>query len=173
MMKSILYISIFFILTLNCYFDEATANEKRTEECRNLAFLQITQAQSGSGFTAEEQSILNNSEIKLAYSCSSVEGNSPSCREFFTLTPEQTFLSESCLADYTKSSATCSRQNPVGECRIVDTTNSRYEVRVYAEPNDNIESAKNDCLISGGNFTDPATSPLLPALLVACGFAEE
>lgn len=157
----------------HCQYDRERANEKETEECRRLALLEILGSRSENQLTAEESAVLNNPQLQHSYTCSAVEGNSPSCREFYTQDPEQAFLTELCEPNFKKSSARCSRQNAIGECRIIDSENPRYEIRIYAQPNDSLDSSKNNCLVSGGKWIEPNIDRgLLPSLLLACGLRE-
>jgi hypothetical protein len=169
-MKSILAI-ILIILTVACGEDKAKANEKRTEECRRLIFL-AANISTRPSLKPEESAILNNKDVELAYSCSSEDGRSPSCREFYALDSEAKFLTELCPEGFRKFSSRCSGQNRLGECRIFNIQESRWERRVYAKPNDTIESAENDCLLAGGRFTDQNGDNLSLPILIACGLAE-
>ncbi|MCC5815268.1 MAG: hypothetical protein JJT78_10960 [Leptospira sp.] len=165
---SYLFIFMLICLSIQCSADKAKANEKKTEECRRLAFLQIMNNQNKTATSSEESLLLSDTNIKLSYSCSSESGDSPSCREFYSPNPDQVFLEEFCPTRYRKFKARCSRQNYVGECRILDSENKRYEKRIYARPNDDINEAKDDCLVAGGRFIDSGGEDLTLPLLLAC-----
>jgi len=155
------------IVALHCGYDRAKANEKRAEGCLSLVWKERNR-KSNSTLTTEEKGILENPSIEFAYSCSSVDGRSPSCKEFYSVEPEAKFLTEFCLDEFRKFRAKCSEQNQIGECLIFRFEENRWERRIYARPNDDFLRSQADCLAASGRFFEPESLSLPLSLLVAC-----
>lgn len=142
-MKSVLnynyFINLLLILIyLSCSEDKGLANKKRTEECNQIVVLNIL---SNKNFSEEQDRMIK--ELKFSYSCSSIQGESPSCIEYYREDPEESFLVEFCKSGYTKFKARCSRQNVIGECYLFQA--NQWEKIVFAKPNDTIQDMEWQC----------------------------